>query len=197
MGGHGALQIFLKNPDKYKSVSAFSPICNPIECPWGQKAFSGYLGDNKEAWKVGVMSLKMLSAKWQPCCSWTHFASNFFIVIQIPWISFCSDPYCNDVIALKLCTCHDSCAVVACAKFCSDVTPPFNGVTGKLIFQRIWIRMEKLLVKWARGLNVLTQWGLNKMVAIKQTVFSNTFLLTRWGRSSDTCVCKLGHHWFR
>ena len=52
MGGHGALACALKNPGKYASVSAFSPICNPIACPWGQKAFSGYLGEDKEAWKV-------------------------------------------------------------------------------------------------------------------------------------------------
>ena len=51
MGGHGALTIFLKNQDKYKSVSAFAPIANPINCPWGQKAFSNYLGDNKSEWE--------------------------------------------------------------------------------------------------------------------------------------------------
>lgn len=51
MGGHGALTIFLKNPDKYKSVSAFAPICNPMNCQWGQKAFAGYLGDDKALWK--------------------------------------------------------------------------------------------------------------------------------------------------
>jgi len=51
MGGHGALICSLKNPGLYKSVSAFAPICNPIACPWGQKAFSGYLGDNKDDWK--------------------------------------------------------------------------------------------------------------------------------------------------
>lgn len=52
MGGHGALTIALKNQDKFRSVSAFAPICNPIQCPWGQKAFSGYLGSaNQEAWK--------------------------------------------------------------------------------------------------------------------------------------------------
>ncbi|RXG50794.1 S-formylglutathione hydrolase [Armadillidium vulgare] len=51
MGGHGALICSLKNPGLYKSVSAFSPICNPINCKWGKKAFSGYLGDNIEAWK--------------------------------------------------------------------------------------------------------------------------------------------------
>lgn len=53
MGGHGALTLFLKNPGKYKSVSAFAPISNPTKCPWGEKAFSGYLGTgDKEAWKA-------------------------------------------------------------------------------------------------------------------------------------------------
>ncbi|CAI7913422.1 unnamed protein product [Closterium sp. NIES-54] len=51
MGGHGALIIFFRNSTKYKSVSAFAPICNPMECAWGQKAFSGYLGDDKAAWE--------------------------------------------------------------------------------------------------------------------------------------------------
>ncbi|OGM39270.1 putative esterase [Aspergillus bombycis] len=52
MGGHGALVLFLRNPGKYRSVSAFAPICNPINCPWGQKAFSGYLGENyQDLWK--------------------------------------------------------------------------------------------------------------------------------------------------
>ncbi|KAI6712762.1 hypothetical protein JHW43_004729 [Diplocarpon mali] len=51
MGGHGALTLFLKNPGMYKSVSAFAPISNPSQCPWGEKAFKGYLGDDREAWK--------------------------------------------------------------------------------------------------------------------------------------------------
>jgi len=51
MGGHGALTIFFKNHQKYKSVSAFSPICNPVVRPWGKKGFSGYLGQYEEAWK--------------------------------------------------------------------------------------------------------------------------------------------------
>ncbi|CAL5228953.1 g12185 [Coccomyxa viridis] len=51
MGGHGALTIGLKHPDMYQSISAFSPISNPMNVPWGQKAFSGYLGDDKETWK--------------------------------------------------------------------------------------------------------------------------------------------------
>ena len=45
MGGHGALTIAMKNPDKYKSVSAFAPICHPTNCPWGKKAFGNYLGE--------------------------------------------------------------------------------------------------------------------------------------------------------
>lgn len=50
MGGHGALISFLKNPGKYRSVSAFAPIVNPVNCPWGQNAFTGYLGSDKEKW---------------------------------------------------------------------------------------------------------------------------------------------------
>lgn len=50
MGGHGALTIALKNPAIYKSVSAFAPICAPMQCPWGEKAFSGYLGPDRAAW---------------------------------------------------------------------------------------------------------------------------------------------------
>jgi S-formylglutathione hydrolase len=50
MGGHGALTIALKNPDRYRSVSAFAPIAAPKQCPWGQKAFSGYLGPDRGQW---------------------------------------------------------------------------------------------------------------------------------------------------
>lgn len=51
MGGHGALTLFLKNPGHYKSVSAFAPIANPSKCPWGEKAFGGYFGDDqKQKW---------------------------------------------------------------------------------------------------------------------------------------------------
>lgn len=51
MGGHGALTIAMLNPDRYCSMSAFSPINNPMNCPWGQKAFSAYLGEDKSAWR--------------------------------------------------------------------------------------------------------------------------------------------------
>lgn len=52
MGGHGALICALKNPDAYKSVSAFSPICNPINCAWGQGCFDAYLGDDTNLWQA-------------------------------------------------------------------------------------------------------------------------------------------------
>ncbi|MDW6003332.1 S-formylglutathione hydrolase [Vibrio mangrovi] len=51
MGGHGALTIGMKNPERYSSISAFSPICHPTACPWGQKALKAYLGDNQTAWQ--------------------------------------------------------------------------------------------------------------------------------------------------
>ncbi|MEL7400021.1 MAG: S-formylglutathione hydrolase, partial [Pseudomonadota bacterium] len=51
MGGHGALTIGLKNPQAYRSVSAFSPIVNPMDCPWGEKAFTAYLGSDKASWQ--------------------------------------------------------------------------------------------------------------------------------------------------
>ncbi|MBV0933324.1 S-formylglutathione hydrolase [Marinobacterium weihaiense] len=52
MGGHGALMCALKNPGRYASVSAFAPISNPSHCPWGEKALSGYLGEDRDSWKA-------------------------------------------------------------------------------------------------------------------------------------------------
>lgn len=51
MGGHGALTIAMKNPDRYRSISAFSPICNPVASDWGKKQFEAYLGNDSEEWK--------------------------------------------------------------------------------------------------------------------------------------------------
>jgi len=51
MGGHGALMLALRNPDLFKSVSAFAPIAAPMRCPWGKKAFGGYLGADEAAWR--------------------------------------------------------------------------------------------------------------------------------------------------
>ncbi|OTG74407.1 S-formylglutathione hydrolase [Acinetobacter terrae] len=50
MGGHGALTLALKYPEKFKSVSAFAPICAPSQCPWGEKAFSNYFGEDRNEW---------------------------------------------------------------------------------------------------------------------------------------------------
>ena len=51
MGGHGALTISLRNPGRYASTSAFSPIVSPLNCPWGEKALGGYLGEDRAAWR--------------------------------------------------------------------------------------------------------------------------------------------------
>ncbi|HEY8609063.1 MAG TPA: S-formylglutathione hydrolase [Noviherbaspirillum sp.] len=50
MGGHGALTLALRHPDRYRSVSAFAPIASPSRCPWGEKAFSAYLGPDRTSW---------------------------------------------------------------------------------------------------------------------------------------------------
>ena len=52
MGGHGALVLAMRNPGRYRSVSAFSPIVAPSKVPWGQKVFTAYLGEDREAWKA-------------------------------------------------------------------------------------------------------------------------------------------------
>lgn len=51
MGGHGALVIALRNPGRYRSASAFAPICSPMRCSWGEKALSRYLGEDREIWR--------------------------------------------------------------------------------------------------------------------------------------------------
>ena len=50
MGGHGALTVGLRNPDTFSSISAFAPICSPVNCPWGQKALGNYLGTEQSSW---------------------------------------------------------------------------------------------------------------------------------------------------
>ena len=66
MGGHGALQIALKNPSRYAAVSAFAPIVNPGDTPWGQKAFTAYLGDDKHAWRDWDSTALLATARAQP-----------------------------------------------------------------------------------------------------------------------------------
>ncbi len=62
MGGHGALICALKNPGRYQSVSAFSPIANPVNCPWGEKALSNYLGEDRSRWREWDASLLIAEA---------------------------------------------------------------------------------------------------------------------------------------
>jgi S-formylglutathione hydrolase len=65
MGGHGALVAALRNPDRYRSVSAFAPICAPSQVPWGQKAFAGYLGEDRAAWRAYDAAALVASTRWQ------------------------------------------------------------------------------------------------------------------------------------
>ncbi len=63
MGGHGALVLAQRHREQYRSVSAFAPIANPMQCPWGHKAFSGYLGDDRNVWAQYDASELMLGSK--------------------------------------------------------------------------------------------------------------------------------------
>lgn len=65
MGGHGALVIGLRNPERYASISAFAPIVSPTQCPWGHKAFSNYLGPDRSTWEEYDASL-LVSEKAHP-----------------------------------------------------------------------------------------------------------------------------------
>ena len=65
MGGHGALVLALRNPELYRSVSAFAPICSPSRCPWGQKAFPRYLGTDRSTWKA-YDAVELLRAAGRP-----------------------------------------------------------------------------------------------------------------------------------
>lgn len=67
MGGHGALTLYLRHPGLYRSVSAFAPIANPVKCPWGRKAFAGYLGEEGEAgeaWRAHDATELLKAGAW-------------------------------------------------------------------------------------------------------------------------------------
>ncbi|PZO55670.1 MAG: S-formylglutathione hydrolase [Alphaproteobacteria bacterium] len=66
MGGHGALTLAMRHPDKFKSVSAFAPISSPTRCAWGEKAFTAYLGSNRERWKPHDASLLIEAGNAKP-----------------------------------------------------------------------------------------------------------------------------------
>ena len=66
MGGHGALTLALRHPGTFRTVSAFAPVAAPMQCPWGVKAFSGYLGDDRELWRAHDASELMGSQSAAP-----------------------------------------------------------------------------------------------------------------------------------
>jgi S-formylglutathione hydrolase len=65
MGGHGALVCALRNPEVFRSVSAFSPISAPMRCPWGEKAFTGYLGADRDTWRKYDATELLAHARWR------------------------------------------------------------------------------------------------------------------------------------
>jgi S-formylglutathione hydrolase len=65
MGGHGALTIALKNPGRYRSVSAFAPIASPMRCPWGEKALTGYLGTDRDRWREYDTTALIVERGWR------------------------------------------------------------------------------------------------------------------------------------
>jgi S-formylglutathione hydrolase len=78
MGGHGALTIAMLNPERYSSMSAFSPISNPLNCPWGQKAFTAYLGKDKANWlKYDASELMKKATNFVPSKVDQGLADNF------------------------------------------------------------------------------------------------------------------------
>lgn len=80
MGGHGALVMALRNPGRFTSVSAFAPIVNPSNCPWGQKAFNGYLGDKRELWaQYDACALIAAGAEPQPLLIDQGESDNFLL----------------------------------------------------------------------------------------------------------------------
>ena len=83
MGGHGALTIGMLNPTRFSSMSAFSPICNPISAPWGQKAFAAYLGNNKDTWRQYDASELMRQATQFVPAKVDQGASDDFLVEQL------------------------------------------------------------------------------------------------------------------
>lgn len=87
MGGHGALVVALRNPGRYRSVSAFSPIVAPAGVPWGEKAFSAYLGDDREAWtRYDASELVKSAAEKLPILIDQGEADEFLDTQLKPWL---------------------------------------------------------------------------------------------------------------
>lgn len=83
MGGHGALVTALRHPDRWQSVSAFAPICNPVNVPWGQKAFGRYLGEDRSAWAGWDASILMNGQKHPRCILIDQGLSDQFLAREL------------------------------------------------------------------------------------------------------------------
>lgn len=83
MGGHGALVCALRNPKHYRSVSAFAPITAPMRCPWGQKAFTNYLGSEQENWYAYDASELVLQAGYNRCILIDQGTADPFVAEQL------------------------------------------------------------------------------------------------------------------
>lgn len=84
MGGHGALVVALRNPARFVSVSAFAPICSPMRCPWGEKAFGGYLGEDRVAWREYDATALIESRGWRgPAIHVDQGTDDSFLVTQL------------------------------------------------------------------------------------------------------------------
>src|SRR5690606_26271947 len=81
--GHGAMVCALRNPGRYRSVSAFSPICNPVAVPWGEKAFSRYLGAERADWQAWDASILLGQAKEKLPLLVDQGASDSFLESQL------------------------------------------------------------------------------------------------------------------
>ena len=97
MGGHGALTIALKNPELFKSVSAFSPICNPTKIPWGEKAFTKYLGADELAWHNYDACSLVKNTGWQSDILIDQGEEDEFLADQLKPESFVQACEENDV----------------------------------------------------------------------------------------------------
>jgi S-formylglutathione hydrolase len=86
MGGHGALTIALRNPDRYRSISAFAPIAAPSRVPWGKKAFTGYLGADESLWgayDATTLMRQVTDAKQRPKILIDQGGSDQFLETQL------------------------------------------------------------------------------------------------------------------
>ena len=97
MGGHGALILGLKNPQRFKAISAFAPITHPTQVPWGQKAFSAYLGSDESLWQEWDATILMQAANELPPILITQGDADNFYEVQLKEQAFLKAAVIHDV----------------------------------------------------------------------------------------------------